>query len=163
MAFISTGWRAHFDLMDNGGNRTSKTYELTAADAATAAADVATILANLTAVTDCEIVSYHFYESFEEDTVAYPAAGVQKENQALLIFDIVDNPLKKVTHAIPAPKQSIFIGATGPNANIVDTADADVVAYRQMFQAGNECYISDGEVAFTLVSGKRRHLRNSNG
>lgn len=163
MAFISTGWRGVFDLMDNGGNRTSKTYDLTAPDAATAATDMATILTRLTAVTDCEIVAYHSYESFEEDTVAYPAAGVQKENQALLVFDIVDNPLKKVTHAIPAPKQAIFVGTTGPNANIVDTADSDVVNYRSLFQTGNECYISDGEVAFTLISGKRRHVKNSNG
>lgn len=163
MAFVSTGWRVTFSLMDNGGNITTKTYELTSADATEAATDTATILARLTAVTDCEIVSYHSYEQFEEDTVAYPAAGVQKENQALLTFDIVDNPLKKATHSIPAPKQAIFVGVTGPNANIVDTADADVIAYRQMFQAGGQCFISDGEVAFTLISGKRRHVKNSNG
>lgn len=163
MAFVSTGWRAEFSLMDNGGNITKKTYELTAADAATAETDVATILARLTAVTDCEVVAYHAYEQFEEDNVAYPAAGVQKENQALLTFDIVDNPLKKATHSIPAPKQAIFVGTTGPNANIVDTADADVIAYRQMFQAAGQCFISDGEVAFTLISGKRRHVKNSNG
>lgn len=163
MAFISTGWRAEFSLMDNGGNVTRKTYELTSADATEAATDTATILAALTNVTDCEIVGYHAYEQFEEDTVAYPSAGVQKEDQALLLFDIVDNPLKKATHSIPGPKPGIFISTSGPNANIIDLSDAAVVAYRQLFQAGNECYISDGEVAFTLVSGKRRHVKNSNG
>lgn len=163
MAFISTGWRGEFSLMDNGGNVTKKTYELTAADAAAAATDMATILAALTNVTDCEIVGYHAYEQFEEDTVAFPAAGVQKEDQALLTFDIVDNPLKKATHSIPGPKPGIFISTSGPNANILDLSDAAVVAYRQMFQTGGQCYISDGEVAFTLLKGKRRHVQNSNG
>jgi hypothetical protein len=163
MAFISTGWNLVVNLMDSGGEGTSKTYQLSSADATDAAADSATVLAALGGVTDLEVVSYFWYEKFAEDTVSYPIGGIEKENQALLVFDIVNNPSKRATHAIPGAKIDIFVGVSGPNRNIVDTADAAVIAYRSLFQAAGPAYISDGEKAFTLVSGHRRHTKNNRG
>lgn len=166
MAFVSGGWKLAVTLMDNGGGTTSKSYDLTAADSTEAAAAETAIIARLQAVTDCTLISYQTYEQFINDSPVFPSVGVQKENQALLVFDIVGDPLKKATHSIPAPKQAIFVSASGANADVVDTGDNDVMEYRKIFQAvsgGGFAYISDGEVANTLLSGRRRHVRNSRG
>jgi len=163
MAFISGGFYAVFNLMDSGGDTTSKTYELDVADAAGATTAIGVIKTALEGVTNCEIVSYYHYEKWVENTVAYPVGGVQKENQALLVFDIVDAPTKRATHAIPGAKIDIFIAASGPDMNVVDRLDAAVIAYRELFQAGGECFISDGEKAFTLLSGHRRNTKNNRG
>lgn len=163
MAFVSAGWRLSATLADNGGDTTTKTYELTSADAAEAATDGAAVIAALGGVSDCEILSYYWYEQFVEETPLLPAAGVQIEDLALLTFELAGNPLKSATHTIPGPKQTIFQTSTGAGANIVDTADAAVVAYRSLFQANGECYISDGEVANVLREGRRIHRKSRRG
>lgn len=163
MALVSNGYWLNVALKDNGGNETTRTYQLNAALIADAITDSAAIIAALNAVTDAVIVSHFFYERFVEDAFAYPAAGVEVENQALLDFDIVDHPEKSATLTVPAPNIGIFTAATGPGANIVDTTDAAVIAYAALFQAGGEAFISDGEVAASLISGRRIHRASRKG
>lgn len=163
MAYVSAGWRLSVTLMDNGYDKVTKTYDLTSADATEAAADTATVIAALDPVTGCVIIEYHYYEVFNNNAVVDPAAGVQKEDQALLTFEVVGIPGKHVTHSIPAPVIGIFTAASGKGANIVDLTDNDLISYRALFQAGGVCTISDGETAAVLVSGKRRHVKNSKG
>lgn len=163
MANVSAGWRLFVTLMDNGGNKTTKSFELTSADETAAAADSAAVVAALLAVTDAVLIDYASYELFVNDAVTYPASGVEIENQAQLLFDIVDHPEKRAVYSIPAPKPGIFVATSGAGANIIDTADAAVIAFRDLFRTAGESYISDGEVAETLISGKRVHRKSRRG
>lgn len=163
MAFISGGFWSSIAMADNGGNVTTKTYELDAADSAEAATNHAAVLAALTNVTDARIISHYWYEKLVQDTPTLPGAGVQIEDMALLTFEIAGNPLKSATHTIPAPKIGIFSAASGSGANVVDLANVAVVAYRSLFQSAGECFISDGEKAQVLKSGKRIHRKSRSG
>lgn len=163
MAFVSGGFWSSISIADNGGNVTTKTYELDAADAAEATTNHAAVLAALTNVTDGRIIGHFWYEKMVQDTPTLPGAGVQIEDQALLTFEIAGNPLKSATHTIPAPKIGIFSAASGSGANVVDLANTAVIAYRSMFQGAGECFISDGEKAERLKAGKRIHRKSRSG
>lgn len=163
MAIVSAGWWMTVALKDNGGNETSRTYQLVAADAAAADTASTAILAALANVTDAVVVSTSTYERFVNDAFAYPASGVENENLALLDFSIVDHPEKSATLTIPAPKPTIFNTTSGPGANIVDVADAAVIAYANLFKTGGSALISDGEVADALNGGRRIHRKSTHG
>lgn len=164
MAFVSGGFYLSVTLMDSGANQTTKTYELQAADETEAAAAVTAILSALAGVTSAEITTYQWYEKMVENNVAYPSTGVQIEDMALLEFTIDGNPTKKATHTIPAPNPSIFTAATGPGANVLDTADSAVVAYEALFvPSTGSAFISDGELADIIVQGRRIHRKSRRG
>jgi len=163
MALVSNGFWLSVTLRDNGGNDTTRTYQLTSEDAVAAGADTVIVLAALNAVTDAVIVSWFNYQRFVEDAFAFPPSGVEIENQALLDFDLVDHPEKSATLTIPAPAPAIFVALSGGGANIVNTANAAVVAYAALFQTGGQVFLSDGEVAQNLVSGRRIHRKSNRG
>lgn len=163
MAIVTGGFKAVIELVDNGGDVATKTYDLTSADAAAAATDLATISTALLGVTDMVLRKRYWYEVFVNDAFAYPASGVEKQNQALLDLSILDQPTKTATLTIPAPKPTIFNGSSGPAAEIVDGADAAVIAYVALFLNGAQATISDGETAEGFISGKRIHRKSSNG
>jgi hypothetical protein len=163
MALTGERWFVVYDLIESSGKGTRRRYEMNApADYAAAVAAEASFRTDLLAVTDCVIRSYHIYQEYVEDALAYPV-GVEKENEALLTFEITDNPAKSATLSIPGASDGIFAATTGPNRDIVDTADADIVAFTQNFQpaaqGGNDLMLlSDGEQADNLIGGKRRHV-----
>lgn len=168
MTLVSTGFWLSVALVDNNNDETTRTYQMTAADADTAATDAAAVLSALNAVTDSNVRSYFTYERFVEDAFAFPAAGVENQNQALLNFDLVGHPEKSATVSIPAPVIGIFVASSGAGAKIVDTSDAALITFRNLFRgtgAGGtgELLLSDGEVANSLISGKRRHVASRNG
>jgi len=163
MAMVSNGWWLTITLMDNGGNKTNRNFQLNSLTAVEAATDTGTIVAALSAVSDAVVVSQSTYERFVNDDVTYPASGVEVENQALLNFNLVDHPEKAWTHMIPAPKPAIFMATSGAAANIVDITDAAVIAYAALFKTGGQVLVSDGEVADQLIGGRRVHRASSHG
>lgn len=163
MAEVSQGFRGEVELVDNGGNTTRKTYWLRSTDAAGAATDMTAIIAAITNVTDAVILGYSFGEVFAQDSASYPASGVEIENQALIGTSIVGDLLKTATYTIPAPKPGIFVATSGDGANVVDVADAAVVAYQALFTAAGHAFISDGEDAAFIGSGKRIHRASRRG
>ena len=64
-------------------------------------------------MSDAVITKYEIVTEFNEETVVLPAAGVQVENQALLILQLTDIT-KSATVSIPAPKIAIFQDTSGP-------------------------------------------------
>lgn len=156
------------NLIDAGGNISTKNYDLTSADATEAATDVSVVLNRIGLVTDAVVKSYSINQVFVEDALTLPA-NVEIENRASLVLQILDNPLKKARHEIPAPKIGLFMGATGTARNIVDVADTDLLSYLGIFGTGRECTISDGETIENpvggggLVSGKRIHVASRKG
>jgi len=160
---VSNGWWVTIGLVDNGGNKTTRNYQLNSVTPVEAATDTGTIVTALGGVSDAVIVSQSTYERFVNDAVVYPASGVELENLAMLSFNIVDHPEKAWTTSIPAPKPAIFMATSGAAANIVDVGDAAVVAYAALFKTGGVAFVSDGEVADVLTGGKRIHRASSYG
>jgi len=160
MALVSAGFQLAVTLVDQGKGKSTLRYDLTAADAAAAATATAAILAALAAVTDAGIQSYTLGEVFKDAAVG--SGSGQVENLAVITAKIDSVDLKYAVVKIPAPADGIFSAAAGAGYDIVDPADADLVAYLQVWQTGNQAYLSDGE---TLVSpgtagnvvGKRAH------
>lgn len=163
MALVSVGWRGNVTLLDNGGNQTTKSYELTGTDATEAAADMTAILAALGGVTDALVLGYTFGEAFAQDSGAFPASGVEIQNLALIDTSIVGELTKTATYTIPAPKPAIFVALAGDGANVVNTVNAAVVAYQAIFATGGHATISDGEVAANIIGGRRIHRRSRRG
>lgn len=163
MALVADGFEVTVSLMDNGGDITRKTYQLTTTIPADAIIDAGALVADLIAVTDATVLSFTVGQRYVEDAFAFPASGVENQNQALLVFQLADNPTKKATHSIPAPSPGIFVAASGPNAEVVDLADAAVIAYAANFLPGGIATLSDGESADALISGRRIHRQSRRG
>lgn len=168
MALASTGYFATVTCVDSGGNKSTLTYRLSAATIADALTDAATIITRLNAVTDAVILSYRVGEQFEEDSAYYAAAGVQIEDRASLSCVIDAGELKYATLLIPSPTIGIFVASTGPNSNVVDPADTDLVTYLTTFATGGIATLSDGETLLSPgtagnVTGKRIHRGSRKG
>lgn len=164
MAFLPGRWFTVINMQDNGGDETMKRFELNAADSAAATVVQTALLAAWNNVTDLKVVSYYTYQEEVSDVEALPASGVERENVALLQFQIRDKPNKGATVAIPGPKPGIFIATSGAGAEQIDTADAAVIAFRDLFISDPpSVFLSDGEEAGILIGGKRIHRANSKG
>ncbi len=152
-------WQYNITLVDNGGNRLVKRYNLVAADYATAASDAAAILAALQNVTNCAIAKTTLQE-VTSYTYTLPVDGVQKENQAAISASLVAKDQSFVFY-IPAPIIDIFIAQDGEGADIVDTSDALLVAYFNELSA--KTLVSDGDALDKMISGKRIHKASKRG
>lgn len=161
MALTAGRWFTVFVLVETSGKTTQVRYEQSApADDAAARASAAAMATDLAAITNCNIKSYHTYQEFVEDALALPA-GAEKENKATLILSIDGEPTKNAKLVIPAPVDGIFVSASGSNYDVVDVADADLIAFIANFTTEALFYVSDGEQADALVSGGRSHSANS--
>lgn len=161
MALAMTGWRVTATLEDLGANRSTMQFFVDAAEVyADVAAAAAALVVSLAAVVDAAIVSYRVTEVFED---AVAVGGGEIENQALLVVNTDDG--KKALMRIPSASPGIFAAASGPNYNIVDVNDADLLAYIAHFEAGVgvEFLVSDGQTVADLESGKRIHRGSTNG
>jgi hypothetical protein len=156
-------WALAVTLVDNGRNETTMRYQLQSADAAEAATDAAAVIAALNAVTDCVIKSYQIEHRYVENALVLPASGVEIQNQGIITVTLASDPTKSGTLVIPGIVPGAFVAASGDNANVIDTGDADINTYVDLFTATNEAYISDGELATLSFRGVRRHVKSRRG
>jgi len=150
-------------LVDNGNNKTLKTYDLQGADLAAATANAGIVLTALAAVSDAAIKGYNIGSRFVNDAFVFPASGVHIEDVALLTLSLTGDPTKYATTAIPAPKSTMFQGTSGAAANNVKADKAEIIAYWELFKSASEAYLSDGETAAIYVAGKRIHRGSNRG
>lgn len=163
MALVSDGFRLTVTLVDTGANTTSKTFDLTAADYATALADSAAIMASLNGVTDALVKGYSIAERYIENTPGLPLAA-EISDRASVLVQLASNPFKKETIEIPAPIAGMFQGASGDAWNLVNVANAALGTFLAHFALGAEATISDGETIETpALKGKRIHVASRNG
>lgn len=155
MALVSAGWRMTVSLADTSFDITTRTYELRGATAADAATDALGILTVLDPVTDCQIVGYELTEKFEESVISLPGGNVKTTDQALVTVNIAGMGTKKASFNIPGPNVGIFQAAVGTGNDIVDLLDAALVAYSDVFKSTGEAFISDGEDLGSMYYGKR--------
>jgi hypothetical protein len=163
MALTEIGYFLSVQLVDGGDNVSVLRFEMTAATAAAAETDAAIILADLAAITDAVIRKYSLNWVWGEASFSFPAATVQVEDKASISVLLEGNDNKKANIKIPAPVIGIFTSPTGGGANVVDLSDTDLLNFFNNFTTGNQCLLSDGEVAASMVSGKRIHAKSNFG
>ena len=145
MAIVTAGFEATVTLVDSEGSSSVLRYDLVAATFAAALTATQALVTDLQAVSDGVVRSYFVGEKYSEDALVLPA-GVEIEKRAIITATIAGAvPVKYANIIIPAPTQGIFVSATGPNARVVDTNDADAIQYLSNFEAGANAYVSDGE------------------
>ncbi len=173
MALVTIGTYLNILMLDAAGNKASLNLNLDYADldalhAGDVLGDVDAIITDLEAVTGARVESYSFGEKVGEDTPGFGAADSEVENIALITSAIDGAPQKKHSLRIPAPVIGVFLGTTGENKNIVDTADADLQAWLANFGTTGHVLVSDGEsIADPTVAGnfkgKRIHRASRKG
>lgn len=166
MAFVGSYFGATYSFVDNGANQVTREYTMkpeiaTFADAGAAAVAMQPILDAMTGAT---MPKYRVYQEFVNNAFVLPGdAGVQVEDQASLTFLLAGVGAKKANLNIPAPIIGLFVGSSGPNANIIDVDDPAIVAFKDQFIAAADWRLSDGEYVQRILNGKRVHRRSSRG
>lgn len=151
MALVQRDVFFNVTLADYAGNKSTMRFKTNKADLADLSTDIADLtgagglLADLEAVTDAKVVGYSVGVSFAEDGSPYAGAGVEIENVAEIVAKIDGEPDKWATVRIPAPVSGIFGAGPGESANLIDPADADLVAFLANFESGGVVTTSDGE------------------
>ncbi len=168
MALTALKWVLEVGIADNSGDISPRFYEAPFA----AFADFDTfviagnaILAALANMTDGAIASRRNSLVTVETALSLPASGVENENQAFFSGKIDGDPTDSATQSIPAAKPAIFVNTVGPGANVVDMNDGAVLTWVGFFDQTSPTWtISDGENwVGSTVSGRRRHVKRSNG
>lgn len=144
MALVSDGFELTVNLTDTSGSVSTLSYSLTAGDYATALTDSAVILSALNDMTNATISGYRVVEKFVENAFTLPANAENAIKAEINAF-VAGAGTKKATFRVPAPPVAIFVSGSGEGFNIVDTSNAEVLAYTALFVTGGEATISDGE------------------
>lgn len=153
--------------METSGKTVDRTYK--AGSSITTYAELAAAwalaLGKVVAVSDSVIYTYVYKHIFVENALALPAAA-ENNNQALLSGKIIGSPRKSATVTIPAVKPGLMVSPTGKGYDVVDTSNAVVIAFVNMFDsaiADGDWVISDGESwDNATVSGKRINSKSTN-
>lgn len=164
MALTSQGFEASLVLVDTGGNKATRTFELTAATNAEALTDMATIVAAYQALTNAVVESYRVAEKFVEDAFSYPIGNVNVEELANIVVGVTDKPDDPHTIKIPAPKDLLFVAATGRSRNTVDVTAVSLLAFMATYNPGGNATFSDGDTwDGNIYTGKRTHRGSTKG
>jgi len=149
-----SGWYLTVTLIDNGNDKSTKTYPLRAADETAAQIAVTAILAAVNAATGSVIANTSLSHRKEEDTFIFPASGVENQNIARIVVQLAGGT-KKATLDIPAALPGVFVGTSGANANIVDLAATETSDYLDLYLPAGQVFISDGEDLDIGIEGRR--------
>lgn len=155
MALALVGYRVIFELTDTQGDVTTRTYDTTATDFAEATTAADDIAAALAAVTDSVISGYTIGERYAENALTYPT-GANNVNTMIVSAKIVGAPYKSGTITIPAPKNTIFVAASGPNNKIGNTQATPLSTYLDLFATAGPAFVSDGEKWIRTTAQGRR-------
>ena len=168
MAFEDAVFGMTVTFIDSGSNTASREYMMDATTVTTfAEAQVAAVAAIpvIQATSDAPIASYRVFQTYNEAALVLPAT-VQVENTMSLTYQLVLAGNKKANLNVPAPKITMFVAGTGPQSNIVNTNETTntvLAAFTDLFQAGGDFTMSDGEKTSRILSGKRVHRKSSRG
>lgn len=163
MAFTGGRFFCEITWIDQGNNISHTTFECAGADIGEAETNAGNIVPDFVAVSDAYVVSYAVREVFSNDAIRVPAGQV--EEKAVLTLALATAP-KKAILTVPAPKDTIFLGASGDAYNQVDGTDSLVSTLVGDFQAAGGGLISDGELVASsggFVKGRRTHRASSRG
>ena len=147
MAFVATGFRVTYTIIDKGSNITKKTLELRGADHDEAVTNAAAYRVALQNTMASVVLGYDVAQVFEEDTVVLPTGDTAINSMQAIMSGLIDGePLKKATWTIPGPLPLVFVSTTaGANYDIVNPANSFVAALTNQYKATGSVFISDGE------------------
>lgn len=151
MALVKQGWFLDVQLIDKGGNTTTRRYQFRIDDVADDISGLVTaqntMLVALQGASQLVVKQYSLNRFSINDALVLPSGdGAEAEKHALITAPIHGLPNKSATIDIPAPENAMFIDTSGPGWNIIDPTNALLVAYLDQFTnpTGN-FYLSDGE------------------
>ncbi len=162
MAIVTSYFEITVRLVDEGTNHSTlrfKCQDTLYADVVTAKT---ALVAALDAITDCEIQRVKITEVWKNDAFSYPA-DVETANKLSMTIELEGGEGKKANLKVPGPIDAMFGTSGSAGFNTLNTANAAILTYVALFESGNEFYISDGEFAETLISGKRIHSKQYDG
>ncbi len=171
LAYPSGPTTIRLTLTDDAGKTSVKDFVVPttvwnpASDLLTAIAAIRdNLVTAVDAITD-SLITDTFIVVTEKESLALPAAECKITDLASFVVNLAGGEGKKSTMQMPAPNIGIFVAATGPNKNVVDTTDAALNTYVDEFQTtGGSFTISDGEFVddtTPLVAGKRISRKSS--
>lgn len=134
-------------------------------DLATTLANAIDVLDDLYPATDAQVMAT-VRLSLVQNPIVPAQAGSEVENCAAVTCTLVTDATHKTpyhTVEIPAPKIGMFVGTTGPNKNVVNTAAAILVNFLSHFEVGEQAVLSDFQNIASIDSGKRVHKRSRKG
>jgi len=162
MAIVTNHFEITVKLVDEGANFSTMTFQCRDAAYADAVLAKTALVAALDAVTDCVIQRVSINEVWANDAFAYPT-GVETANKLSMTVELAGGIGKKANIKVPGPIDALF-GASGTAGfNTLDTSNAAIGTYTDLFKAGGDFYISDGEDLSVLISGKRIHAKQYDG
>ncbi len=158
-------------LTDESGKTSVKDYVVPttvwnpASDLLTAIAAIRdNLVTAVDAITDA-LITDTFIVITEKESLALPAVECKIVDLASVVANLAGGEGKKATIQMPCPNIGIFVAPTGANKNVIDTTDANLLAYIDEFQTtGGNFTISDGEFVddtTPLVAGKRISRKSS--
>lgn len=164
MAFVFDGvFDISMTVVDQGAQKSTlkfRTRPATVPDFAGAVAAAAALQPDLEAVITGNISAYRITAVYNEDAFVVPA-DAQNQDKASVSF--TNQIAGTGNFKIPSPANGIFVAATGANNNIVDLADADLVAYADNFRSTGFFTIDGGNDLVQMVAGKRIHAKSNLG
>jgi hypothetical protein len=164
MAFAHQAFFGLISMRDQGMNQTRMRIEINAplGTIAQAGTNLAGYVSLLAAVTDCWIESYTLEDKWVTD-VLFTAAEPHGEaaTKALLSVQLT-TPGKTGIIEVPAPKDAIFVAASGAGYNVVDTLNTAITAFVEAYESGQKAFLSDGELSIDggLLKGVRTHHKS---
>lgn len=162
MAIVADHFEITIKLVDEGANFSTMTFQCRDSLYADVVTAKTALVAALDAITNCVIQRVSINEVWANDAFAYPS-GVETANKLSITAELAGGVGKKANMKIPGPIDAMF-GASGTAGfNTLDTSNAAIITYTNLFKSAGDFYISDGEDFETLVSGKRIHAKQYDG
>lgn len=162
MAIVADHFEITMKLVDEGANFSTLTFQCQGTTYAEAVSAKTALIVAMLNVTDCIIQRVSINEVWKNDAFAYPS-DVETHTKLSMTVELEGGIGKKANLKIPGPKNVLF-GASGTAGfNVLDTSNAAALAYVAMFEDPASFYISDGEFAETLISGKRIGVKQYDG
>lgn len=148
MAIVTQGFKGSVKLVDAGGNVSILRPDVEGASFAAALTNLQSLVAAIDALTDALVAGYSLSEVYAEDTAQYGTGEV--ENIAEVVVPL-ETAGKYHTFKIPAPVAAMFVGASGPDYNKVNTSYAGLLTYIGL-HTDKTGYGTPGADAISLVS-----------
>ena len=155
MALVQEKVFIEVTMVDSGGNKAKTTWETDLADMAALNTEhttndsiigVAGCATHFAACSDAQLLSVRFGVAYKENADIYGPANSEVERKAVISAK-KSGTLEKAIINIPSPDRGpgIFLATQGEDRNIVDSADAALVAFLEHFETTGYLLLSDGE------------------
>ena len=146
MALVKDKYRITRVYADNAGKKISKSWDVDAADHATATTYGATIATAYDALTSAVPVSMAVSEVFTEDSVTFsPNADSNATDRVIFTFDL-ETEGKSASINVPAPEYGeITLATSGSLKREPNLASTALETYADLYRSPSFLFISDGE------------------